>query len=88
MHLDVKPSTFCFRNNGSCLIELPVYPKHYDDTSNQTSSTPIGISKGYAPLEQYKQGGVKHSHQVQTFYSRSNIVFFFFYLLTNQQPPE
>jgi serine/threonine protein kinase len=33
--------------------------KHYDlATGSQTSTTPVGISEGYAPMEQYRQGGV------------------------------
>mgnify|MGYP003293932148 FL=1 len=30
--------------------------KHYDAKGGQTSATPAGISKGYAPIEQYNQG--------------------------------
>src|SRR5699024_4851176 len=49
------------------------------------SSTPIGISKGYAPLEQYKQGGVKTFSPGTDIYSLGATLF---YLLTSQQPPE
>ena len=32
--------------------------KRYDETGHQTSTTPVGISHGYAPMEQYNIGGV------------------------------
>lgn len=85
MHLDVKPSNILLRNNGEAVLIDFGISKRYDDTGNQTSSTPIGISKGYAPLEQYKQGGVKTFSPGTDIYSLGATLF---YLLTSQQPPE
>ena len=54
LHLDIKPTNILFRENGDVvLIDFGV-SKHYDGKSgSQTSSTPVGISEGYAPTEQY-----------------------------------
>ena len=57
-HLDVKPGNILIdETNGAVLIDFGL-SKRYDDEGNQTSTTPVGISHGYAPLEQYKKGGV------------------------------
>ena len=57
-HLDVKPGNILIdENNAAVLIDFGL-SKRYDDEGNQTSTTPVGISPGYAPLEQYKKGGV------------------------------
>ena len=59
LHLDIKPTNILFRENGDVvLIDFGV-SKHYDDTSgSQTSSTPVGISEGYAPTEQYDREAI------------------------------
>lgn len=58
-HLDVKPANIMVRcsDNKTILIDFGL-SKQYDAQGGQTSSTPVGISHGYAPMEQYKQGGV------------------------------
>ena len=57
-HLDVKPGNILIdETDGAVLIDFGL-SKRYDDEGNQTSTTPVGISHGYAPLEQYKKGGV------------------------------
>ena len=60
MHLDVKPGNIMVRrkDNRVVLIDFGL-SKHYDEQSGEaTSTTPVGVSHGYAPMEQYKQGGV------------------------------
>lgn len=53
-HLDVKPANIMIRkkDNEPILIDFGL-SKHYDRSGNETSTTPLGISKGYAPVEQY-----------------------------------
>ena len=58
LHLDIKPANIMVRKADGrvTLIDFGL-AKQYDSDGNQTSSTPIGISHGYAPLEQYEAGG-------------------------------
>ena len=58
-HLDIKPANIVLTTeNKPMLIDFGL-SKHYDlATGSQTSTTPVGISEGYAPMEQYRQGGV------------------------------
>lgn len=59
LHLDIKPNNIMFRNSGEAVLIDFGISKHYDDEGgSQTSSTPVGISRGYAPLEQYNKVGV------------------------------
>ena len=55
LHLDVKPSNAMLQDGVVVLIDFGI-SKHYDAKGGQTSATPAGISKGYAPIEQYNQG--------------------------------
>ena len=58
LHLDVKPSNIMLRSmDDAVLIDFGI-SKHYTDTGSQTSTSTSGISRGYAPMEQYKEGGV------------------------------
>jgi serine/threonine protein kinase len=58
-HLDIKPSNIMIRrsDNRAILIDFGV-SKHYDKNGSQTSATPVGLSHGFAPMEQYREGGV------------------------------
>ena len=58
MHLDVKPSNILLNSDGEAILIDFGLSKQYDMSGEQTSSTPVGISHGYAPMEQYKRGGV------------------------------
>lgn len=59
-HLDVKPANIMIRrdNDRPVLIDFGL-SKQYDSDGSQTSTTPVGISHGYAPMEQYSDGGIK-----------------------------
>lgn len=59
LHLDIKPSNILFRKNDEAVLIDFGISKHYDeDDGGQTSSTPVGVSEGYAPTEQYEREGV------------------------------
>ena len=83
-HLDVKPSNSMVRSNGEpVLIDFGV-SKQYDSGGQQTSSTPVGISEGYAPSEQYKKGGVSEFSPQTDIYSLGATLY---HLVTGQVPP-
>lgn len=84
MHLDVKPDNIMLKDGEAILIDFGV-SKHYDQGGDATTTTPVGRSKGYAPLEQYKQGGVQSFSPETDIYSLGATLYF---LLTGQNPPE
>ncbi len=53
-HYDIKPNNIMVRkdNGQPVLIDFGI-SKHYDEKDKASTTTPVGISEGYAPLEQY-----------------------------------
>lgn len=85
LHLDIKPSNVLI-DNDDCLVLIDFgISKHYDSDGGQTSTTPAGISKGYAPIEQYQQGSIANFSPATDIYSLGATMFF---LLTGKTPPE
>lgn len=57
LHLDVKPANIMVsRADGRVVLIDFGLSKQYDKDGNQTSATPVGVSPGYAPPEQYEMG--------------------------------
>ena len=86
LHLDIKPTNILFRNSGEAvLIDFGV-SKHYDsDGGSQTSSTPVGVSEGYAPTEQYD------GEEISSFSSSTDIYALgatLYCLLSGNRPPK
>lgn len=84
MHLDIKPANVILRGNDLYLIDFGV-SKHYDAEGDATTTTPVGRSKGYAPIEQYRQGGVQSFSPETDIYSLGATAYF---LVTGKTPPE
>lgn len=85
LHFDIKPSNIMLRESGTAaLIDFGV-SKHFDEGGRVTSSTPVGISKGYAPLEQYRQ------EEISIFKPATDIYAFgatLYSLVTGLTPPD
>lgn len=86
-HLDIKPSNLMKRSSDGKIIVIDFgVAKQYDaETSEGTTTTPVGISMGYSPLEQYQRYGV------QTFSPQSDVYALaatLYKLLTGNTPPE
>lgn len=84
-HLDVKPANILLNENDEAVLIDFGLSKQYDAvTGSQTSTTPVGISNGYAPMEQYRPGGVSEFSPQTDIYSLGAT---FYMLLTGITPP-
>lgn len=84
-HLDVKPANIMLDSDDNALLIDFGLAKQYDRQSGeQTSSTPVGISEGYAAPEQYRMGGVGRFSPATDVYALAAT---FYFLLTGERPP-
>ncbi|MDE7081595.1 MAG: serine/threonine protein kinase [Muribaculaceae bacterium] len=84
-HLDLKPANIMVRQKDDepILIDFGL-SKQYDASGGQTSTTPIGISHGFAPIEQYRPGGVSTFTPQTDIYALGATLY---NLLSGQVPP-
>ena len=85
VHLDVKPSNILLNERGDAVLIDFGISKHYDSAGEQTSSTPVGISRGFAPLEQGRDDDVSQYGPSTDIYALGATLY---NLLTGQVPPE
>ena len=84
LHLDLKPANVLLKGGQTAVLIDFGISKRYDEEGSQTSSTPAGISRGYAPLEQYNAGGVSRFQPCTDIYSLGATLYT---LLTGEVPP-
>lgn len=84
-HLDVKPANIMLNrvDDQVVLIDFGI-SKQYDAQGHQTSITPIGLSPGFAPIEQYVGDGIEEFSPGTDIYSLAATLY---YLLTGAVPP-
>lgn len=85
VHLDVKPSNIILNSVGDAVLVDFGVSKHYDIAGEQTSTTPVGYSRGYAPLEQYRDCDVSQFKPSTDIYSLGAT---FYALVTGFTPPD
>lgn len=88
-HYDIKPGNIMLTGNGmlapdcnAMLIDFGI-AKNYDEQGNETSTTPPGLTKGFAPIEQYSS--------IADFSPKSDVYSLgatLYTMLTGQTPPE
>lgn len=84
-HLDVKPGNILRKPDGHVVLIDFGLSKQYDEKGEQTSSTPVGVSAGYAPTEQSKPGGVGQFSASTDIYSLGATLY---KLVTGNTPPD
>lgn len=85
LHLDIKPDNIMLRTTGEAVLIDFGIAKQYDATGAQMTATPIGLTRGYAPIEQYYENGVSIFTPATDVYSLGATML---YLLTGNRPPE
>ncbi len=86
-HLDIKPGNIMKRREDGriLLIDFGVAKQYDAETSEGTTTTPVGISHGYSPMEQYQRNGVQSFSPQSDVYALAATLF---KLLTGNTPPE
>ena len=86
-HLDIKPNNLMKRQKDNKIIVIDFgVAKQYDATTSEgTTTTPVGISHGYSPAEQYQQFGVQSFSPQSDVYALAATLY---KLLTGVTPPE
>ncbi len=60
MHLDIKPANILLNDKNSPILIDFGSSRLYNPDGNLDTTTLVGVSEGYAPIEQYMPGGVSH----------------------------
>ena len=81
-HYDVKPANILLDKKGNAVLIDFGISKNYDANGHETTTTPIGMSEGYAPIEQYQQN-VEEFSPVSDVYALGATLYF---LLHGKRP--
>ena len=85
LHLDIKPGNVMVDNAGHTILIDFGTSKQYDEENGENTSTIMGMTPGYAPLEQYKRGGVQQFTPATDIYSLGATLY---KLLAGTTPPD
>ena len=81
-HYDVKPANILLDDKGNAVLIDFGISKNYDAAGHETTTTPVGMSEGYAPIEQYQQN-VEEFSPVSDVYALGATLYF---LLHGKRP--
>ena len=81
-HFDVKPANIVLDDKGNAVLIDFGISKNYDESGHETTMTPVGMSDGYAPIEQYQQN-VEEFSPVSDVYALGATLYF---LLHGRRP--
>lgn len=85
LHLDIKPANIMMDScNLAVLIDFGI-SRRYDNEGGATSTSTIGVSEGFSPLEQYAMDGLKDLSPETDIYSLGATLY---YMLTGEKPPK
>ena len=81
-HFDVKPANILLDDKGNAMLIDFGISKNYDSSGLETTTTQVGMSEGYAPIEQYQQN-VEEFSPVSDVYALGATLYF---LLHGKRP--
>lgn len=82
-HYDIKPGNIMLSDSGDAMLIDFGIAKNYDDNGLETSTTPPGLTKGYAPLELYTSV-TQFSPKIDVYSLGATL----YAMLTGSTPPE
>lgn len=85
-HLDIKPANIMLDGPDKrvVLIDFGVSKQYDPQSGDGTTTTPVGVSNGYSPLEQYNPGGVSSFSPQSDIYALAATLL---KMLSGQTPP-
>ncbi len=85
LHLDIKPSNILMDGDNAKLIDFGISKRYDPQYQQETSTTIVAASKGYASIEQYDSEGMQMFSPCPDVYSLGATMY---YLLTGEVPTE